>query len=316
MNKQPQNLPARNHYIPQFYLKGFSNDGINIYRLDKATTEIKLLPIPSVGYEKNIYTYRTINHTNDTLEKLFSQIEGQAATYIDKLRANLELSEQEKADLSIFLSFQMLRTPASQNKVLGVETELREQFIRMTMEMTPPERIQEFFKSRGENMTVEQAKDIIDFGANKKRSKIEFDFPQEYWIKGMLKMAMELCPIFQICDWEIRHSIKKNGFITSDHPFLLVAGEKPHPFYGVGLLTPKSKKIIPLASDICLVAHDPNEKPNIVHTEADKNFYRKINKYTLANAERYVFSSDLGKIEKLRKENKNLLKRPKRFSVS
>lgn len=33
--KGAQSLPKRHHYIPQFYLKGFSSDGKHLFVLDK-----------------------------------------------------------------------------------------------------------------------------------------------------------------------------------------------------------------------------------------------------------------------------------------
>ena len=45
-----QNLPKRNHYAPKSYLRGFSLDGENVFRLDKKTDDIKELPIPVAGF--------------------------------------------------------------------------------------------------------------------------------------------------------------------------------------------------------------------------------------------------------------------------
>lgn len=310
------NIPTRNHYIPQFYLRNFSQDKENVYRLDKTNSEIQRLPIPVVGFQKNLYTYLTKSGKRKSLEQMFSQMEGLAANAIDKLRSRKQLTIQERSDLSMFLGSQMVRTPAYQKQMLSAHQELATKRLRISLKMTPPERIQQILKERGESVSIEKAKDLIDFGTNEDRSTVHFDYPPGYWIKNMLTLTLELYPIFEICNWEVRHSVTSFGFLTSDHPFMLIPGEKPHPFYGVGLLTPKAKKVIPLAADMCLVAHEPSENPIIVHTEADKDFFRKVNKWTVRNAEKYVFSPAMGKIEKIVKQDKSLLKTPKRYSVS
>lgn len=241
-----QNLPKRNHYVPQFYLRGFSLDGENVFRLDKTTGEIKKLPIPVIGFQKDLYTYTSTNGKKESLEDMFSQMERLAAYAIQKLRNGDQLTGQERADLSMFLSSQMVRTPAFQNQLLSSHEELSTKAMRMGIRMTPPEHLQQILKDHGENVSPDEAADLIDFATNEERSTIRFDYPPGYWIKHMLTLALDLYPVFDICDWEIWHSVTPYGFLTSDHPFMLIPGEKPHPFYGTGLLTPNAKKLFPL----------------------------------------------------------------------
>ncbi len=311
-----QKLPKNNHYVPQFYLRGFSLDSERIFRLDKRENIIKHLPITSVGFEKNLYTYKEKNGTIASLEPVFLQAEGLAASCIRKLKAKENINDQERSDLSFFLSLQMVRTPSFQNNMESAQKELVEKTARMTMRMSRPEHVQRFFQKKGKQMSLKEAENVLDFGSDEKRSSINITYPKEYGIRQMLQLSMDFTPIFQICDWELRHSITPYGFLTSDNPFMLIPGEKPDPFFSIGLLTPKVKKVIPLTSNMCLIAHEPQKNPVIVHNEADKSYFENINKLTIKNAERYVFSPSSGKIEKMIKADKNLLETPKRYSVS
>ena len=81
-----QRLPKKNHYVPQFYLRGFSTDEERVFRLDKHSNTIKRLPIKVVGFQKNLYTYKTIDGKTESLEDVFSQMEGLAAHSIKLLR--------------------------------------------------------------------------------------------------------------------------------------------------------------------------------------------------------------------------------------
>lgn len=311
-----QKLPRNNHYIPQFYLRCFSTDSERIYRLDKRENTIKHLSISSVGFEKNIYTYREKNGEISSLEPVFLQVEGLAASCIRKLKAKENISDQEKSDLSFFLSLQMVRTPSFQNNMEAAQKELMEKTARMTMRMSKPEYVQRFFQKKGKQMSLKEAENVLEFGSDEKRSSINITYPKEYGIRQMLQLSMDFTPIFQICDWELRHSVTPYGFLTSDNPFMLIPGEKPDPFFSVGLLTPKVKKVVPLTAGMCLIAHEPQKDPVIIHNEADKNYFGNINKLTIKNAERYVFGPSSGKIEKIVKFDQNVLKTPQRYSIS
>lgn len=178
--------------------------------------------------------------------------------------------------------------------------------------------MKQFFEKRGKHFTDKELDDLIDFATNPERSKFVVKFPPGYWIKQMLKLANDIYVYLAHCEWEIRHAVKKYAYITSDHPVLLIPSEKPHPFYGVGLLTPGVKKTVPLTANMYLIMHEPQKKELVlVHTIGDKDFYRQVNEWTMKNAERFVFSPDLGKLEKMLKTNPELAKpRGKRYRVS
>ncbi len=98
---------------------------------------------------------------------------------------------------------------------------------------------------------------------------------------------------------------------------MLIPSEKPSPFYGVGLLTPGVKKTVPLTANMYLVMHEPQRELKLVHTIGDKDFFRRVNEWTMKNAERLVFSPDLSKLEKMLKIKPELAKpRGKRYRVS
>lgn len=116
---------VKQHYIPQIYLKLFSEDGNQIYQYntqmgDKST----LVPIKSICYEKNLYEFQDKNkkpiHPN-LIENALMKYEGKfsktiksikaKASYIENFRTQCFLSTEEKALLILFLSFQILRNP-------------------------------------------------------------------------------------------------------------------------------------------------------------------------------------------------------------
>lgn len=315
-----QNIPKRHHYIPQFYLKGFSLDRNSLFVLDKVADEdkrIRYQNTESLGFQNNLYTFQAKDRKKDTLEAAFAQMEGLAAEVIRKVENNAELTIQERNDLALFISFLWIRVPNSKKEFQRSTEELYEKTARMSIRMTSRENFRKFFESRGEKMTDEEIDDLRDFGISEKRSAIKVDVPQNYWIKQMLTMGLEISPALEIADWEFKVADRPFAFLTSDNPFLLLPSKPVHPFEGVGLLTPGAKKVIPITAKICLVIHDPQKDPKTVYTKVDKDMIRKINNWIVKYSERFVFSPDKGKVEKIAKTKKELLKPPPpRFEVS
>lgn len=316
-------LPSKHHYVPQFYLKGFSQDKSKIHVFDKKVSasdnHFRYQSIEAVGYENNLYTYINKDLEKETLEDFFSQIEGLAKIVIDLLEKQAEITPMQRGHLALFISLLWQRTPVFKNETLGAQEELAEKSMRMLYHFPQQKMLmKKFFEERGEQMSDDEIQDLIDYATDPNRNEIKVDFPPEHWIKQLLEFSDRIYPYLAHCEWEVKHAVTKYAFITSDNPFLLIPSEKPHPFYGIGLITPGVKKTIPLTSNMYLVMHEPHKEELIIrHTEADKDFFRKANTWTMRNAERFVFSPDLGKIEKMVKAMPEITKpRGKRYMVS
>lgn len=309
--KRAQSLSKRHHYIPQFYLKGFSSDEKHLFVLDKEASKeerFRYQTINSIAFQKHLYTYQTKSRKKETLEDMFSQIEGRAATVIRKAELKQDLTDQERNDFSLFLSFLWIRVPYSKKEFERSTQQLYEKIARKSVVMTPKKNLKEFFEKRGKNLTDKEIDDLVDFAINEKRSKITVTVPHSYWIKQMLLLGVDIAPALEIADWEFRVATKSFAFVTSDNPFLLLPNRPLDPFEGLGLLTPGAKKVIPISAKICLVIHEPQKSPRTVYTEADKPFFRKINNWIVKYSYRFVYSADKGKVGKMIKLNKELLK--------
>lgn len=266
-----------------------------------------------------MYTYRTKELKKETLEGFFSQIEGLAKDVIIKLGKREDITPMERGHLALFVALLWFRTPTSKNETLGAQQELTEKLIRDSYHFPQQkERIKKFLEEQGEKKTDEEIDDLIDFAINPKRSKIVVKYPPEHWIKQMLLFADDIYVYLAHCEWEVKHAVKRYAFITCDYPVLLMPSEKPDPFWGVGLLTPGVKKIVPLTANMYLVMHEPQkERFLLTHTISDKDFYNKANEWTMKNSERFVFSADLGKLQKIVKLKPELAKpMGKRYIIS
>ena len=109
---RPDDLLAKDHYVPRFYLRSFSPWGkqnqIYVYRRGLAP---ELVGISSVACDEDYY--------EDKVDKTLSQHEKQSAPIIKKLldAPKVDLSEEERKRLSAFVGTLANRTPNSQERL-------------------------------------------------------------------------------------------------------------------------------------------------------------------------------------------------------
>ena len=108
-----------NHYVPQFYLKNWSQDGNNIYVYSILVSDSRvpywsLRRIKSTAVWNDFYTRKVGQNEIDDFEKWFDrEFETPAKKVFDSLKNNHNLNKDESEVLSRFVAAQHLRTPAS-----------------------------------------------------------------------------------------------------------------------------------------------------------------------------------------------------------
>ena len=206
-----KNKPTTNeHFIPQCYLKQFSQDNKHIYQIDMSDEKLtqKRVSTESICYEKNLYEFK--NESGDfmqrnLIEKSLSVFE---ADYINILRSiqskaaheeNFHtlcfLSKNEKKSLVFFLSTMVLRKP--ENIKAAQET---------TMEVL------------GDLVTETTARNWA----------LQYCLPITKEIKlGEKNLLNSFCSLFDNMAFQIGIA-DKDQLLTSDVPVILFEGDKPN----------------------------------------------------------------------------------------
>jgi len=114
------------HYIPQYYLKGFSpNDGKTIWVYDKKTNCRFSTQVKSIANINNFYTPWTEQY-------LANEIENNANPLIEKIRTVKPLNNHEKAIVADYIAIMIKRTPEGERRIKkllpNVVDELRHSF--------------------------------------------------------------------------------------------------------------------------------------------------------------------------------------------
>lgn len=116
MKKQ---LTKEQHYVPQFYLKGFSEDGIHIYQYDIKKDKVHKTLIKNTCKESYLYEYKNELGkviSNNEIEDLFGKIESQVSNLIQDISCRSPLTKRgflkddELFLLYLYLYIQLMRT--------------------------------------------------------------------------------------------------------------------------------------------------------------------------------------------------------------
>ena len=306
-----QNQAKNHHYVPQFFLKGFSVDNKNLWVFDKVKKEFRYQDTRKIASENKFYTYK-VRGKEENLENVFGQIEGLAKAILNKVINKELVSEQEKADFAMFVAVSKVRVPDFKKWTEEGSEKMYKKINRMTF--SSKERVKIMAEKAGKNLSDKEADELVQFATDENRYYVKF--PPNYWLGTMLKLSLDVARAFIIADWQFLYFNKKFALLTSDNPVILVPPPDYDRFWGVGLLTPGVRHIFSLTSNICLVIGDIKENPQIEYRDMyDKDAYRWINKVTLLHSDRFTYSPEKGKLEKLVKENKERLKIRKERTV-
>lgn len=297
-----QTEPKRHHYIPQFFLKGFSADEKKVWVFDRYKKEYRQESIRKTGAETKFYSY-TVKGKEETLEGVFSMVEGLAKPILEKVLLGKDITEQEKADFSMFLAIMRVRVPDFKKSTEEGGELMYKKYNKIMF--SDEENIKAMAKERKVSLTDNQVKELKDFVSDESRYYVTF--PKNYWLGLMLKLSLDVASAFIGMNWHFVHLKKRFALVTSDNPVVLVPPKDydPNGFYGVGLITPGASKIIALDSTLCLFMGDLVERPWIKHAKDDnKELLKWINYKTSENSDRFVYSPDKGKLEKIVKVTK------------
>ena len=112
-----QNLSRDNHYIPQMYQQGWSDDGKNIWEYktlapDERYPAWHLGPMKTTGVWKNLYVRVSDGTEHDDFEHMFNErFESPAMDALKRAREGTPLIEDDQMLLSRFICAQHVRTP-------------------------------------------------------------------------------------------------------------------------------------------------------------------------------------------------------------
>ncbi|MBF0541963.1 MAG: DUF4238 domain-containing protein [Nitrospirae bacterium] len=295
-----KNKKEHQHYIPRFYLKGFTvpnHEYLWIY--EKGKTEPRKGYYSNEAVRKNFYSFTNINGEKDvTIEDALAEIEGKAAPVFQKIKNYEKLNEDDRINFSLYLSAMLTRTPyfreyvnSNYKKSINKNRELIKPLIKNDEKnyVKPIDMPEELWNSRWNSFPKKMEEKLLDYYFKNNDEKM---VKPEFSLQYVLLQTSEIASRFYVMKWKFIAATVNWKFVTSDNPLYNILG--------VGLSNPNVEMSFPISKELFFLGTWQDNEIMIKtkaqdkegYFQADNNIVKEFNRATVKSALKYVFSSN------------------------
>jgi len=257
------------HYVPRYYLNGFSKDGgKTIWVYDKKDRRKFSTQVKSIANETSFYS-------PEVEQYLANSVEGPANNVLEKIRERAKITTVDKKILSAYMTCMMKRVPRGKQRLKELAPSVAEKVEadvdkRLNVAASEqPERLEFIEKRRTE------IREIID--------RFSVEPPKEIWLTSMPpEKSPRILAALSRMTWRFFTFDKYPAFLTSDNPVFY--------FTSMGIGNPESEVTFPVSSHIALWATwrlDLEEG----YFETNTQVVKELTRRTASFATRYAFHS-------------------------
>jgi hypothetical protein len=287
------------HYIPQFYLKGFLDPSLpkeQLHVIDQTERRSFLTNPRNVGSKRDFNRAEIPGLPSDDAEKrIFGLIDREAAKALKYIGDNRKLPPgTEMRNLIYFVAVLAAHNPYIRNVLINAETELHDQRLRSLVssrEMYESE--MQRVRSSGPRVPYEVAKQFIE----EERYTMKIEFPYGYHMGHELKTIQEtIFPLFSRMQWSLIIAEEGTGsFVCSDRPVVLFEIINPphQQHYSHTPTKPIVKDLeLTMPLNLRMALHATFGDPSVIATASERDV-AFINGRTIHAATRQIYCSHL-----------------------
>lgn len=281
--------PKAQHYIPRFYLKGFTNKQGVLWVYEKFKPMRESTP-KREAHRPDYYTHGEQGERDETAENVLRDTEARVAPIVRKLaNPQYRLAPENAAHLMIFVAFLFARVPSWREHLDCIAANIardhqlriakdRERFHKMCAEV-------ETSKGAPLGMDYEELRQYVLKG--------DFDIVQgsaAFNLGAMFTSALGILKEIQSFGYQALYAPEGAYFWTSDSPvYTLQPDGNGEATIGVGFGWPNVEVYVPLNKKTCL-----RMKRGIspMGRSISEDWAKRINDLIMATASRYLYSSD------------------------
>lgn len=254
------------HYVPQYYLRGFGEEG-RVWIHDRAQTRSFQSSVKSVANEVGMYS-------EDVEAHLANNVEAPARAAFEKIRSRQAISEADRFALARYIMVLWKRVPKGRKRALERIPECADEVHEELKAEIEAAVLQDTNLSWRATTLLSQIDLVIE------REKVNPS--KEIWYRGFeppegsdsVSALLSMNWVFLCSD--------KHQFLTSDNPVFFFEHE------GIG--RPTSELSFPVSSSVALWATRHQISPG-TFLNASRSAVKQINRRTAHNSARFVFSS-------------------------
>jgi hypothetical protein len=258
------------HYLPQYYLKGFSDDDGMIWVYEKGSEKKFNTQVKSAANITNLYSA-------DLEQYMADNIEGPANIVLEKIRNKVPVEDNDKEVLSGYIIAIWKRVPKALERFKESAPRVGNEMYKKICDDLTVMASREPDKAEFVEKNKERIRAIIDDLAD--------DPPKDLWQYNIPpeKTPQSVAALNRM-NWQflVINDRDREIFLTCDNPVFF--------FQSIGIGNRESELTFPLSSKIALWATWRDDLPEY-YVQATKQAIREINRRTVSNASRYVFHS-------------------------
>ncbi|MEE0343718.1 MAG: DUF4238 domain-containing protein [Eggerthellaceae bacterium] len=314
--KVKRQVTHKNHYVPQFYLKNWSNNGNTIFTYETIVpNKNKKLwrsgSIKTSSCWSDFYTLHIDGLDDDSFEKeLDRKYENPAKPVFDKVRLDISLTTEEQAILVEFIIIQMVRTPQWFLKSSKILRDSFESIVQNSVNKTISDfesgklsatKKEELKKYRPETKFVQPIKITIDkensqLVATTYTGRVSFLSTIKQVVNGFVGRML------RSYDWVILKAPEGLSFPTSDNP-VVIAGYRSDKelSFDCGIGVNNVDIFLPLDPSHILFTEIGKSKAWLKRLELNDELMRRLQEGILQNPAQYIYSNNpIQNIEQIR----------------
>jgi hypothetical protein len=263
----PNKRSRKHHYLPRYYLKGFTNTNGGFFIYDKQVDKIYPSGPGATFFEKDLNTMvLPKSGPSDLLEKLYADTESTSWSALDRIRnskPNMPIELLDKMHLSLFLLILHWRLPGNVEHIEKLSEEI-----------------------------IPDGEGIFDYMILKKRSggraseEITSKLRNNPEFKKITKLIAPFAPFYKDKDWAQKIIEDWRFLYTEDGQSWHIVGDRPIISDGKNDHDPLAclfEFVFPVSGKILLVNHGKIEKNNL-----PREFIIHYNIAVIERADRFV----------------------------
>jgi hypothetical protein len=287
-------VARQHHYIPQFYLKGFTYNRRKpkLFCFDFKTRKAFDTPPVNIAVERDFNRVDIPGHAIDALEKGFAAEETILSAALARIIEQRSIAEPEdRSALFHLMSVLATKHPAMRENMRSFHEEISR---RMLDVLVSSRDIWEHQTQKAHEAGFLKDKPVLTFDAFKefaRRGDFRIEVATEAHLAREFAMRETVYPYLASRKWILVFAPPESaGFITSDHPVSLSWSD---PKMRAAVLPPgfdseQSQVLFPISREMAMLGAFKIEEAG---WEADEDLVAKINGSTMYHATRQIYAS-------------------------
>jgi uncharacterized protein DUF4238 len=285
-------IPRAHHYIPVFYLKGFTSPNVNekeylwVYEQGKPIRKSKPL---NEAHQRDFYSFEDEDGKRHDLEQALSQIESEVAPLFRAINDGYYRFHPNDFDgLTFFMALLWVRGPFGRDLVSGLSAHVMKHVTKKSAEDGAKfaRKYEEFLNESGTNthLSAEEMRAFI-LSDNWEVEQKSYG----YTLRKMFEGIPFVSSILREKSWEVLISQDDNYFCTSDFPIVTIIPGDGEATIGAGFGMPGVEVFFPLTKRSCLLLRDGARGTGRL---VSGKLVREINKFLMVGARRYIYTCE------------------------